>query len=49
MDVQKDAFLFMIKPKESADTRRKVISLKCDPIGFLDPFIVGAKILLQSL
>ena len=51
-DVQKDAFLFNIKPKELADTRRKVVSLTAsifDPIGFLAPFVVRAKIFLQSL
>ena len=51
-DVQKDAFLFKIKPKELADTQRKVISLTAsifDPIGFLAPFIVQAKIFVQSL
>ena len=39
-DVQKDVFLFKIKPKELADTRRKVISLTAsifDPIGFFGP------------
>ena len=51
-DVHKDAFLFKIKPKELADTRWKVISLTAsifDTIGFLAPFIVRAKIFLQSL
>ena len=51
-DVHKDAFLFKIKPKELADTRRKDISLTAsifDPIGFLAPFIVRANIFLQSL
>lgn len=51
-DVQKDVFLFKIKPKELVDTRRKVISLAAlifDPIGFLAPSIVWAKISLQSL
>ena len=51
-DVHKDALLFKIKPKELADTRRKVISLTAsifDPIGFLAPFIVRAKIFLQLL
>ena len=51
-DVHKDVFLFKIKPKELADTLRKVISLTApvfDPIGFLAPFIVRAKIFLQSL
>ena len=51
-DVQKDFFLFKIKPKELADTRRKVISLTAsifDPTGVLAPFIVRAKIFLQSL
>ena len=52
LDIQIDAFLFKIKPKELADTRRKVISLTASifhPIGFLAPFIVRAKIFLQSL
>ena len=51
-DVQKDAFLFKIKPKELVDTRRKVINLTksiFDRISFLAPFIVRAKIFLQSL
>ena len=51
-DVQKDAFLLKIKPKELADTRWKVISLTAsifDPIGFLAPFIVWANVFLQSL
>ena len=51
-DVHKDAFLFKIKPNELADTRRKVISFRTsifDPIGFLAPFTVRAKIFLQSL
>ena len=51
-DVQKDAFLFKIKPKELADTQQKVISPTAsifDPIGFLAPFIVRAKIFLQLL
>jgi len=51
-DFQKDALLFQITPKELADTRWKVISLIAsvfDPIGLLAPFIVWAKIFLQSL
>ena len=51
-NVQKDVFFFKIKPKELVDTQRKVISLTAsifDPIGFLAPFIVQAKIFLQSL
>ena len=51
-DVQKDVFLFKIKPKELVDTQGKVISLTAsifDPIGFLASFIVRAKIFLQSL
>ena len=51
-DVQKDVFLFKIKPKELVDTQGKVISLTAsifDPIGFLASFIVRAKIILQSL
>ena len=51
-DVYKDAFLFKIKPKQLADTPRKVISLTAPvfvPIGFLAPFNVRAKIFLQSL
>ena len=51
-DLQKDVFFFKIKPKELVDTWRKVISPTAsifDPIGFLAPFIVRAKIFLQSL
>jgi len=51
-DVQKDAFLFKFKPKELADTRRKVISLTAsivDPIDFTAPFIDRAKTFPQSL
>ena len=51
-DVQNDTFTFKIKPKALADTRRKVVSLTAsifDPIGFLAPYVVRAKIFLQSL
>ena len=51
-DVEHDTFVFKIKPKEQADTRRKVISLTSsifDPIGFLAPFVIRGKIFLQSL
>ena len=43
---------FKIKPKELADTRRKVIGLTAsvfDPVGFLASFIVQANIFFQSL
>ena len=45
-DVHKHAFLFKIKPKELADTRRKVISLTAsifEKIGFLAPFIFSGQ------
>ena len=51
-DVQNDAFIFRIKPKALADTRRKVVSLTAsifDPFGFGAPYVVRAKIFLQSL
>ena len=45
-DVHKDAFLFKIKPKELADTRRKDISLTAsifDPISFLAHLLSGQR------
>jgi len=51
-DVQNYTFIFKIKPRELADTRRKVVSLTAsifDPIGFVAPYVVRAKIFLQSL
>ena len=51
-DVQNDTFIFKMKPRGLADTRRKVVSLTAsifDPIGFVAPYVVRAKIFLQSL
>ena len=51
-DVQNDTFIFKIKPKALAGTWRKVISLTASifgPIGFEAPYVVRAKIFLQSL
>ena len=47
-----DTFISKIKPKELADTRQKVVSLSAsifDPVGFLAPFFIRAKIFLQTL
>ena len=51
-DVQNDTFIFKFKPKELANTRRKVVSVTAsifDPIGFIAPYVIRAKIFLQSL
>ena len=51
-DVQNDTSIFKIKPRGLADTRRKVVSLTASifaPIGFVAPYVVRAKIFLQSL
>ena len=51
-DVQNDTFIYKFKPKELANTRRKVVSVTAsifDPIGFIAPHVVRAKIFLQSL
>ena len=51
-DVQNDTFIFLIKPKALADTWRKLVSLTAsifNPFGFVAPYVVKAKIFLQSL
>ncbi|XP_074661512.1 uncharacterized protein LOC141914144 [Tubulanus polymorphus] len=47
-----DAFEFIMPDKEVKPTRRGVLSFICsiyDPIGFLSPYILPGKVLLQNL
>ena len=51
-DTSSDCFVYEVLKRDIADTRRKVLSLIAslfDPIGFLAPFLVRAKILLQQV
>jgi hypothetical protein len=51
-DIHSDTFSFNISLKSSTPTRRNVLSTVCslyDPLGFVSPFILQAKILLQEL
>lgn len=49
-DTNSDCFVYEVVKWNMADTRRKMLSLIAslfDPIGFLAPFLVRVKILLQ--
>ncbi|KAL9977438.1 hypothetical protein ACROYT_G014841 [Oculina patagonica] len=51
-DTSSDCFVYEVVKKDIADTRRKILSLIAslfDPIGFLAPFLVRAKIFLQHV
>ncbi|XP_030844258.1 uncharacterized protein LOC105444708 [Strongylocentrotus purpuratus] len=51
-NMETDTFSFKVKPKEVPATRRGILSSMSslyDPLGFVAPFIVTAKILLQDL
>ena len=51
-DTQQDHFVFKVKKRNPAITRRQVLSLIAslfDPLGFLAPFLVRAKIILQRI
>ena len=51
-NIEKDAFVFSTVKKEVPATKRgilKLVSSIFDPLGFLAPFIVQAKMLLQEL
>ena len=51
-DTTSDCFVYEVVKRNIADTRRKMLSLIAslfDPIGFLAPFLVRAKILLQQV
>ncbi|XP_028413784.1 uncharacterized protein LOC114536629 [Dendronephthya gigantea] len=51
-DTQRDRFVFKVKRGNPAITRRQVLSLIAslfDPLGFLAPFLVRAKIILQRI
>lgn len=50
--IDSDTFRFRIQVKEKPFTRRGILSTVCsvyDPLGFLAPFILPAKILMQQL
>ncbi|XP_071491771.1 uncharacterized protein [Diadema antillarum] len=51
-DVQTDSFKFEVQVKDKPVTRRGILSVASslyDPLGFLAPFVLPAKILLQNL
>ena len=51
-DTNSDCFVYEVVKRNIADTRRKMLSLTAslfDPTGFLAPFLVRAKILLQQV
>ncbi|XP_068739285.1 uncharacterized protein [Montipora capricornis] len=51
-DTNSDCFVYEVEKRNIADTRRKMLSLTAslfDPTGFLAPFLVRAKILLQQV
>ena len=51
-DTRLDCFVYKVVKRDIADTRRKILSLIAslfDPIGFLAPFLVRAKLLLQQV
>ena len=48
-DTRLDCFVYKVVKRDKADTRRKILSFIAslfDPIGFLAPFLVRAKLLL---
>ena len=51
-DISSDWFVYEVVKRDIVDTRRKILSLIAslsDPIGFLAPFLVRAKIFLQQV
>jgi len=51
-NTETDSLLYQVKDMSVADTRRKVLSVIAslvDPIGFLAPFLVRAKVFLQQI
>ena len=51
-DTRLDCFVYKVAKRDIADKRRKILSLIAslfDPIDFLAPFLVRAKLLLQQL
>ena len=50
--IESDTFMFRINVKDKPVTRRGILSTVCsiyDPLGFLSPFILPAKCLMQQL
>lgn len=51
-DMERDKFMFKVSPKEVQPTRRGILSATSslyDPLGFVAPFILTAKFLIQDL
>ena len=51
-NVETDEFVFKMQPKTKPPTRRgllSVVSSVYDPLGFISPFLLSAKIILQDL
>ena len=51
-NVESDEFVFRMQPKRKPPTRRgllSVVSSVYDPLGFISPFLLSAKIILQDL
>lgn len=51
-DVQKDCFKFTVKADKQTLTRRGILSVVAsiyDPLGFLAPFVLGGKLVLQEM
>ena len=51
-DTSSDCFVYEVVKRDIADTRRKILSLIAslfDPIGFIAPFLIRAKIFLQQV
>ena len=51
-DTELDSFCFKIKIPDKAPTRRHILSIAStifDPMGFVSPFIMPAKLVLQNL
>ncbi|XP_072172027.1 uncharacterized protein [Diadema setosum] len=51
-DMETDSFKFEVQVKEKPATRRGILSVASslyDPLGFLAPFVLPAKVLLQNL
>ena len=51
-NVDKDCFEFNVQLKQKEETRRDILSMMSsvfDPLGFLSPYILLAKLILQEL
>ena len=51
-NIREDSFTFICQPKEVSMTKRRIVSLVSsifDPIGYISPFTVRAKFIIQEL